>query len=43
MESPDAKKGAHWDHEPYVVQALACLDISRQPKGWTTYSRFMGS
>jgi hypothetical protein len=30
-------------HEPYVVQALACWDTSTQPKGWTTYPRFMGS
>jgi hypothetical protein len=43
MGSPDAKNGAHWDHEPYVVQALACLGISPQPKGWTTNPRVMES
>jgi hypothetical protein len=33
----------YYDHEPYVVQALACWDASAQPEGWTTSPRFRGS
>jgi hypothetical protein len=34
------KTDARWGREPLVVQALACLDTSRQPEGCTTNKRF---
>ena len=41
-EPPIPKSGAHCDHEPLVVPALAGSDASRPPKGGTTNRRFMG-
>jgi hypothetical protein len=41
QEEVHGKSAKEYPGLPFVVQALACLNISSQPKGWTTYSRFM--